>query len=529
MNNALFKSAPNVPVATAVNEAGGIAYDLGPRYALAVYAATGTFNQTFYASAEDQLAKTKELAEKVDPEFLAKVAVYSRTQRNMKDMPAYLLAVLSVRDVNLFKRIFNTVIDNGDMLRRFVQIVRSDTAGRKSLGTEPKKMIQEWLNARPTDRLVFDSVGQNPSLGDVINLAHPRAINESQNAMFGYLVGKKAVEKVEDPKHEVSIDDLPWNLGAFEQFKKGIHNVIPNVPFQMLTALPLTTEHWTKIAQNASWTMTRMNINTFHRHGVFNDPQMVELIANRLKDKELVLKSKVFPYQLLNTFLVTNQNSEIPMPIRLALQDALEIATLNIPKINGKVVVAQDVSGSMNSPATGYRQGATSTATCVQAGALVASAMLRVNPDTLVVPFDTEVRLVQLNPRDSVMTNAQKLNLRGGGTNCGKALEFLNQNNVRADLVLYVSDNESWVTSKRHSWAQNHATGMVNAWKTFKRNNPKAKLVCVDIQATDSAQAPDDKDILNIAGFSDSVFTTVANFVNGDNTHWVDEIEKVVV
>jgi 60 kDa SS-A/Ro ribonucleoprotein len=70
---------------------------------------------------------------------------------------------------------------------------------------------------------------------------------------------------------------------------------------------------------------------------------------------------------------------------------------------------------------------------------------------------------------------------------------------------------------------------VVNAWKVFKRNNPKAKLVCIDMQPYGSVQAPDNKDILNIGGFSDTVFTTVANFVKGGNDHWVDEIQKIEV
>ena len=47
---------------------------------------------------------------------------------------------------------------------------------------------------------------------------------------------------------------------------------MPDVPFQMLTSLELKTEHWKQIASNAPWQMTRMNLNTFARHGVFDEP-----------------------------------------------------------------------------------------------------------------------------------------------------------------------------------------------------------------------------------------------------------------
>ena len=37
----------------------------------------------------------------------------------------------------------------------------------------------------------------------------------------------------------------------------------------MLTALGLGRREWTAIARSAPWQMTRMNLNTFARHGVF--------------------------------------------------------------------------------------------------------------------------------------------------------------------------------------------------------------------------------------------------------------------
>ncbi|HEY5267772.1 MAG TPA: hypothetical protein VII94_01405, partial [Candidatus Saccharimonadales bacterium] len=61
-----------------VNHAGGTAYKLSDKAALAQYAMTGCFNGTFHTTDQDQLKKTLELAGKTDPEFVAKLAVYAR-------------------------------------------------------------------------------------------------------------------------------------------------------------------------------------------------------------------------------------------------------------------------------------------------------------------------------------------------------------------------------------------------------------------------------------------------------------------
>jgi 60 kDa SS-A/Ro ribonucleoprotein len=303
------------------------------------------------------------------------------------------------------------------------------------------------------------------------------------------------------------------------------NNTVPGVPMAMLTRLELRPEHWVALAKNASWQTTRMNLNTFERHGVFDDDQTVHELANRLRDPALIAKARVLAYQLMVAY--TNA-STAPRAIREALQDAMELATRNIPAIAGRVWVFPDVSGSMQSPVTGHRKGATSAVRCLDVAALVAASVLRSNASAGVVPFSTDVVLTDLNPRDSVMSNAQKLaSLPSGGTNCSAPLRWLNSRSERGDLVLYVSDNESWMDSGRRG----SATQTLAEWEAFKQRNPKAKLVCLDLQPNGTTQAREREDILNIGGFSDSVFEVIAKFAAGtlDGGHWVGVINGVVV
>src|SRR5215213_4149251 len=165
-NKNLFKSIVGklLPVSDGLNDERAPAYAFEPKHALAQYAATGCMNHTFYASAEEQLAKVLELCAQVEPEFIAKAAVFCRERGFMKDMPALLCAVLSVRDRVLLAQVFGRVVDNGKMLRTFVQIMRSGAVGRKSLGTAPKRLILEWLESHGDEAIFKASVGQSPSL-----------------------------------------------------------------------------------------------------------------------------------------------------------------------------------------------------------------------------------------------------------------------------------------------------------------------------------------------------------------------------
>jgi len=516
-NKSLFASIRGklLPKATATNREHAPAYELTAQHKLAQLAVTGTLSRTFYVDAREQLDDVMALVAEVEPRFIAQAAIYARKRGHMKDMPALLLAALSTRDPVLLTRAFPRVIDNGRMLRTFVQIMRSGATGRKSLGSRPKALVQAWLNRAPDGQLLRAAVGQSPSLADVIRMVHPKPASAERTALYAYLIGKP---------YDVAM--IPEAVRAFETFKRDATAPVPDVPFQMLTALDLSPGHWAEIAKSAGWQMLRMNLNTFDRQCVFAIDGMAEIVAARLRDPAEIAKARVLPYQLMAAYLAASK--DVPAIVRDALQDAMEQTIANVPAIGGNVVVCPDVSGSMQSPVTGYRKGAASAIRCIDVAALVTAAMVRANPAARVLPFENDVVDVALNPRDTVITNAAKLAaVGGGGTNCSAPLVELNRKRAKVDLVVFVSDNQSWVDARHAA----NSTGVMAEWTKLKARNPGAKLVCIDIQPYGTTQAPERDDILNVGGFSDAVFDAIAGFVSGKlgASHWLDEIEKTEV
>ncbi len=248
-------------------------------------------------------------------------------------------------------------------------------------------------------------------------------------------------------------------------------------------------------------------------------------MAKRLADPNAVRRAKAFPYQIMASF--DAMDGAVPAVVREALQDAMEVAVSAVPKVAGHVVICPDVSGSMGSPITGHRRGATTKVRCIDVAALVASAMLRANPSARVMPFEWNVVDIGLNPRDSVMTNAGKLAaIGGGGTNCSAPVERLVSQRAEVDLVLFISDNQSWVDRQ-----SGRGTALIDAFARLKRRNPQARLVCIDLQPYGTTQTSEREDVLNIGGFSDAVFEIVASFAAGTlgPDHWVGEIEKIAL
>lgn len=519
-NSKLFGSArgPLLKAADSKNEAGGSSYKLDNRQALAQLAGTGCLNRTFYADAETQLKNVLEVAKTVPPDFLAKTAIFAREQGYMKDMPALLAALLAAQKSPLLKKVFNRVINNGKMMRNFVQIVRSGVTGRKSFGTAPKRLLREWFENRSENEIFLNSIGANPSLADVIKMVHPKPNTVGKDALYGWLIGGKT--------NSVDFDStkLPQLVKDFQAFIRKETSTPPAVPFEMLTSGELTKENWCEIARNAKWHWTRMNLNTMARHGVFDNREMVDMVAARLSNRGEIQNAHVFPYQLLAAY--QNASTDIPQSVRDALQEAMEISTQNVPTFEGKIYVCVDVSGSMNSSITGYRQGSTSKVTCVQVAALIASVFLRRSEEVQVIPFSDRVKDITLNAKDSIMTNAQLIASKlGGGTSCSAPLAMLNGKKATGDLVVVVSDNQSWLDA----YGTGHETRLMAEWTSFRSRNKKAKMVCIDLQPYTTTQAYEREDIMNIGGWSDSSLRIINQFHKGelDADHWVSEIEKI--
>ncbi|MEH7829401.1 vWA domain-containing protein [Gemmobacter denitrificans] len=514
-NKSVFASLAGrlLPRATETNAAGAKAYAYGAEHKLTQLAMTGTFGGGFYQDAQAEVSAMVEAAMAVEPLFLAQAAVHVREKGHMKDTPALLLAVLSARDPALFAQVFGRVVTSGKVLRGFVQILRSGQTGRKSLGTRPKAMVQHWLNSATDAQLLAASVGNDPSLADVIRMVHPKPETAERAAFYAWLIGK--------PADTAALPALVQDLLAF---RAGASDIVPDVPFQMLADLPLTPAQWAEVARKGSWQMLRQGLNMLHRKGAFGLPGVVDHVAGVLRDPARIRGAKALPYQLLATLKALSP--EVDAKLRAALHDAMELSVANVPVLSGSLAVCPDVSGSMSSPVTGYRPGATTAVRCIDVAGLVAAAVLRKNPKARVLPFEVGVREARLEARDTILTNAAKLAaLGGGGTNCAAPLAALNAAGLAPDLVIFVSDNQSWMDANRGG----QATAMMSEWTRLKTRNRAAKLVCIDLQPYGTTQAAERRDVLNIGGFSDQVFEQIADFVAGrmGPDHWVGQIRAV--
>lgn len=538
MNSNLF--AGNQPkAADTANEAGGKAYSLNPEEALAHLACTGCFNGSYYSSDEDQLNAVVSLAGLVkDDTFLCKLAIYSRESAFMKDMPAALLCILSKRNPELFKRAFTRVAANSRVVRTFVQMIRSGLFGRKCISGCIRRVMREWFNYTDPTVLINASIGNNPSIRDVLRLVRPKPIDNMRRALFGFLA-----ETPQEKWAPATEKDLPWDAKILIDFRQprsdewqsGILESLPGkLRWDLFASHAKGKEVWRAISKKMGHQALRMNLNTLLRHDLFDSPDAIDYYAGKLSNHEEVRKWKQFPYQYFTAF--KNISDEMPQKIKFALQEATEVACENVPVFKLPVVIGLDVSGSMKCSVTGGRGVPTKTK-CVDVAALFAAAITRKNPESIVIPFDTKAYKADFDPRDTITTIANNLSkYGGGGTDCSLPLKAMNMGFKPGKYsgIVIISDNESWFSNNRGGFLYGGTvrdTETASEWNKFKRHQKalgnQAKLACINIQPYTTVQAPNDKDTINLSGFSDAMFNIIANFFNGDSASFLKEIDAV--
>ncbi|WP_442510567.1 TROVE domain-containing protein [Novipirellula sp. SH528] len=355
-NKSLFQSITSVlPRATVVNEASGPAYKLSAKHALAQMAATGTFGNVYYASAQNQLDAMRKLIDEIDDnEFLAKLAVYSRERAYMKDMPAALLVALSTRNTKLMHQVFDRVADNGRVLRTVFQMTRSGQFGRKGLSSSLQRAFQRWLNDASVGKLLSASIGNDPSLRDILRMARPTPKDDARRALFGWLTDKPV-----DKWAPATADHLPTTVQSLVAYRAAdtaeAQTLIAGdlqVRWDLLADAAKGPLVWKAIARQMGPQALRMNLNTLLRHDVFKkdgilgfagtDNAMIDYVAGQLADPDAIARSRQFPYQFLAAYM--NASDEVPSKIKTALHDAAEIACGNVPTLPGPIIIGLDTT-----------------------------------------------------------------------------------------------------------------------------------------------------------------------------------------
>lgn len=177
------------------NHEGAEAYKLSPEWQLYTAAVTSGLSDSFYESASTRLEDIRNLITHNDPEFVARLAVYTRTKMNLRSMPLVLAVELARvhRGDSTVRKMVANIIQRADEITELLAYYQlaNNREGVKKLNKLSKQIqngLEESFNR--FDEYQFAKYNRNTDvrLRDALFLVHPKAKSEEQQIVFNKIV-----------------------------------------------------------------------------------------------------------------------------------------------------------------------------------------------------------------------------------------------------------------------------------------------------------------------------------------------------
>lgn len=459
----------------------------------------GTVGNQFYVNSnENILYKVKDLEQLImDKDIpideIKKLIVSARQEGLFRTMPILALVLLRKRSPKAFSEIFNQVIITGNDLEDFLDINQNLIGG---FGRAAKKAIHGYLkNANQ-----FYAIKYRKQLADAIALSRPKIDNFENGLLLKYIYMTK--KKKVDKKTVISIFNKYPQITAAELFKLYISDGLIDKALAVAKQAKLPADLLIGLIGNLNdkkiWRVIMQNMGLMQFIKYINKLISVGLkeeVIAKLKDitPEDIIKAKIFPYRLFVAWLNATDPDVKEQLVELLskFQDPQKYPVLNKKWQNHTYAICPDVSASM------IWEGQPPAADIAGFFTAVLAKQLKVEE---VLAWSDTVEPLDIRNK-SFMEIYQDVHKNGGGTAMSSPILYMLENYKQLpDIVFIITDSETW----------NDDVSVKRAWLDYKRRNPKAKLVVIEVAGYGHSVIDEDfanrYDIYTVFGWTDSVF-----------------------
>lgn len=487
-----------------INYMGGKAYSLTPELELYSAVVTTMLSDSYYEKADQRLARIQSLVGKVNPAFIARLAVYTREQMYLRTAPVVLaneLAKVHNGD-GLVGRLIGRVVQRPDEITELLAYYQltNERTGTKKLNRISKQMQKGLATAfNKFDEYQFAKYDRETAvrLRDALFLVHPKAKDEAQQAVFNKIVSGTLNTPY---TWETELSALGQAQFATEAEKR----------------IAMRTK-WEELIDSGrvGYMATLRNLRNMLEAGISG--AHVERVCVYLSNERAVANSKQLPFRFLSAYreLKTVRLGHVPMVLE-ALEEAIyrSVANLRGFDTNTSVVIACDVSGSMQQAISPM-----SKVLRYDIGLLLGMLVQSKSKNVLSGMFGDCWKTVAL-PSRQVLANVDEFYRREGevgySTNGHLVLDDLIKRRYQADKIMLFTDAQLWDSTTGNRSGGN----TMNAkWAQYKKLFPDAKLYLFDLAGY--GQAPlriEQHDVYLIAGWSDKVFDVLQALEEGQTT-----------
>ncbi len=473
------------------NYEGDFAYSLSPELELYSLAATSMLADKFYESTGDRIDRLRGLISRCDPEFVAKLAIYSRNEMYLRSIPIVLTVELAklYKGKDLILKMTEGIIQRADEITELLSYYaiannRTDVKKLNKLSKQIQKGIANSFNKFDEYQFGKYNGKKTVSLKDALFLSHPKPKDEAQQIIFNKIA-----------KDELAVP-YTWETELSEAGKSSRSK----------------KEVWEKLIESkkVGYMALLRNLRNILEAGV--SIQHVGQVCQYLSTPDAVRKSKQLPFRFLSAY---NEISEVDSPysstVMNALEDAVMASAENIKgyDYNTTVIIACDVSGSMESPISER-----SMIMNYDIGLLLGMLMQSKYKAVITGIFGKKWAIKQL-PQKAILQNVKAI--RGFGSEVGHstngylALQDLRAKNIIADKIMVFTDCQLWNSN------DDNCT-FACEWSEYKKIAPQSKLYLFDLAGYGNTPiSVHNKDVYFIAGFSDKIFDALYSIENGNS------------
>jgi len=482
-----------------LNHEGETAFALTPQMELYTLVATSVLSEQFYEKAEDKLARLRQLIIKNDAGFVARLAVYAREQMHLRSVPLVLAVELGKahRGDSIVAKLAARVIQRADEITEllaYYQLANERTEVKKlnKLSKQLQKGLAEAFNKFDEYQFAKYNRDTQVKMRDALFLVHPKAKGETQQALFDKIVK----DELKTPyTWEVELSALGQQSFTTPEERKNAFNA-----------------KWEELifSNKLGYMATLRNLRNFLEAGISNEA--LKKVCKYLSDEKAVASSRQLPFRFLSAYRELKQIKEGRAGIVLeALEAAILYSAANIPgyDINTRVVVAADVSGSMQRPISAKCQ-----VQNFDIGLLLAMLMRHRCRNVITGMFGDTWKTISV-PKDNILANVEEFRRREGevgyATNGYLVIKDMLDRQQVADKVMMFTDCQLWNN-------QGNGINIVSLWKAYKKLAPKAKLYLFDLAGYGNTPLKIEQgDVCLVAGWSDKIFHALQAIEEGSN------------
>lgn len=554
---------------TETNFMGEKAFKLKEKEELVSTVMTTFLEDSYYEKQNEIVDRITSLLDKVDPLFDAKLAIYARNNGNLRSVTHLVSAYIArnLQNKDWAKRFYSKIIvrpdDMTEILSAYAKLNGMSDNDVKKIPNSMKKGFKEALEGLDAYRIdKYKMKTRSFSLVDLVRLFHPKATQKNAEAYKRLIEGKsladlyssKILEK-EMTKAGQKTKDMT-EKDKVEAKKEAITAVIDNVK-----GMPV------------------MNLLRNLRNILLYAPDKVTEACEQLTIKDKIMNSRLLPFRFATAYSeieklsyyyteISSTKSSIQFEdekssslcsenefrrnkemVLNAIEKALEISCLNIPKLEGNVAVLVDDSGSMRGDDGGSSRVSAFSKTSTSMIAHLFASMVMYRQDNVYLGLFGDKLINVPVKRDMRLLDYTKWTFEKGGE-CGGATEtgiydFIRQvvkEKKKIDNVIVFSDCQiGSIHTKGYyggyseftAWYGNNSSDrgkhFHELFKEFRKINPNANFIVVNLRQSGSTSVFDKSQrILNIAGWSDKIFDVITSQCKGWDA-MIKEIESIEI